>query len=136
MSVAGQTAIKAAMGLAGEVAEGRLAPAAFDAEAVEACRDLFVRPAEPGDPLWDVHGEVCRQHLAAGGLAASELAEWAAVARSRERALPGLSATLGDETGHTAVVTPMGFTDTAEADTDGGASDSPAAATTDASATD
>lgn len=78
-------AIKAAMGVARELAEGQLSPAALDAVALEECRQLFARVAGPGDALWELHVEVARQVLAVGGgIPAGELAEWLAVTRSAE----------------------------------------------------
>jgi hypothetical protein len=77
-------AIKAAMSVADDVAAGRLDPAELDAAAAAECRALFLGPAVPGDLLWDLHHEVCLQHLAAGGVSAGELSEWLGLARHRE----------------------------------------------------
>ncbi|MCF6386535.1 flagellar hook-length control protein [Mycobacterium sp. MBM] len=76
--------VKAAMAVATDVTEGRLQPAAVEAAAVEACRELFGVVHGPGDPLWEVHRDVVRQFLAMGGMPADELAEWLAVQRQRE----------------------------------------------------
>ena len=85
-----QTAIKAAMAVAKDVAEGRLSPAQVDDAALEACRSLFGVVAGPDDPLWPLQCEVARQVLAAGGISANELQEWVAVQRRRDggRELP------------------------------------------------
>lgn len=80
-----QDAIKAAMSLARDVAEGRVAPADLEAQALAECRQLFGRVAGPGDPLWSMHIDVARQVLAVGGgIPANELAEWAAVQAASE----------------------------------------------------
>ncbi|HTX96516.1 MAG TPA: hypothetical protein VME67_17620 [Mycobacterium sp.] len=51
----------------------------------DACRALFgVVGSGPSDPLWDLHRDVCRQYLEAGGLTSAEIAEWLAVQRRRE----------------------------------------------------
>lgn len=84
MSAAGQTAIKAAMAVAGDVAEGRLHPASLAEAALVECRALFGTVAGPHDALWPLQGDVARQVLAAGGVPAAELSEWLAVQRRRE----------------------------------------------------
>lgn len=76
-----QDAIKAAMLVAKDVAEGRLDPAELNAAVVAECRELFAFVAGPGDPLWDIHVEVTRQVLALDGIPVDELAEWLAVTR-------------------------------------------------------
>jgi hypothetical protein len=63
---------------------GALTPAEVGRRAVNACRELCGIVAGPTDPLWPLHGDVCRQYLAAGGLSAVELREWAAVQERRE----------------------------------------------------
>lgn len=78
------TAIKAAMSVGRDVAEGRMSPAALEAAAVEECRALVGRVIGPDDALWGLQLEVCRGVLAAGGVAANELAEWLAVAQAAE----------------------------------------------------
>ena len=75
--------ITAAMDLAKDIAEGRRSPASVEADAVEACRQLFGVVHDAADPLWDLHRDVTRQFLHAGGLDIEELAEWLAVARTR-----------------------------------------------------
>ena len=75
--------IKSAMAVARDVAEGRVQPAALEAAAVDACRELFGVVHGPEDPLWDLHIDVTRQTIAAGGLSIDELAEWLAVAKTR-----------------------------------------------------
>lgn len=84
MSTAGQTAIKAAMSVAKDIAEGRVAPASLADVALTECRTLFGAVVGPDDPLWPLQAEVARQVLAAGGIPANELQEWLAVQRSRE----------------------------------------------------
>lgn len=84
MSTAGQTAIKAAMSVAKDVAEGRIAPAQLADVALTECRSLFGAVVGPADPLWTLQAEVARQVLAAGGVPANELQEWLAVQRARE----------------------------------------------------
>lgn len=75
--------ITAAMDLAKDVAEGRRTAASVEADAVEACRELFAVVHGPEDPLWSLHIDVTRQALHAGALTADELAEWLAVAKTR-----------------------------------------------------
>lgn len=76
--------IEAAMSVADDVAQGRLDPATLEQQAVTELRELFAVVVGPDDPLWPVQLDVARGVLAAGGLDASELSEWAAVARRRE----------------------------------------------------
>lgn len=84
MSTAGQTAIKAAMSVAKDIAEGRIAPAQLADVALTECRSLFGAVVGPADPLWPLQAEVARQVLAAGGVPANELQEWLAVQRQRD----------------------------------------------------
>lgn len=79
-----QDAIKAAMAVAKDVAEGRLDPAAMGAAAAAECRELFAFVAGPGDPLWEIHVEVARQVLALDGIPVDELAEWLAVTQKAQ----------------------------------------------------
>lgn len=79
-----QDAIKAAMSVAKDVAEGRLDPVALDAAVAAECRELFAFVAGPDDPLWDTHLEVARQVLALDGIPVEELAEWLAVTRKAQ----------------------------------------------------
>jgi hypothetical protein len=81
-------AIKAAMAVAKDVAEGRVVPAQLDAAALEACRSLFAAVVGPDDPLWALQAEVARQVIAQGGVTANELSEWLAVQRRREGPRP------------------------------------------------
>lgn len=67
-----------------EVSEGRLTAATMADRAADRCRDVFGTCDGPTDPLWAVHVDICRAVLGHGGLPAAELAQWAAVARSRE----------------------------------------------------
>lgn len=76
--------ITAAMDLAKDIAEGRRSAASVEADAVEACRELFGVVHGPEDPLWSLHVDVARQVLHAKGFSSDELAEWLAVARTRE----------------------------------------------------
>lgn len=77
------TAIKAAMGVARELAEGQLAPGQLATVAADECRELFSHVVGPDDALWSLQCDVARQVLAAGGVPAGELAEWLAVAHTR-----------------------------------------------------
>jgi hypothetical protein len=81
---AAKVAIKSAMSVADDIADGKLSPAALDAMALEECRQLFGKVAGPEDVLWDLQLEVARGVLAAGGIPANELSEWLGVARRRE----------------------------------------------------
>lgn len=76
--------IRAAMGVARDVAEGRTQAANIEAEARDACRRLFGRVAGPGDPLWELQVDVARQVLAAGGVPVGELREWVSVWAAEE----------------------------------------------------
>jgi hypothetical protein len=68
-----------------DVETGVLRPAEVERRAVDACRELFgIVGAGPSDALWELHGDVTRQYLAAGGMSADEIAEWLAVQRRRE----------------------------------------------------
>ncbi|MGH3581786.1 MAG: flagellar hook-length control protein [Mycobacterium sp.] len=77
-------AIEAAMNIADDVAQGRLDPAQLDAQLEAACRELVGTVAGPDDPLWPLQVQIARGVLAAGGIEAAELSEWAAVGRRRE----------------------------------------------------
>lgn len=79
-----EDAIRAAMGVAKDVAEGRLTPAELDAAAVAGCEALMLQAVGPDDPLWPMQVELARQVLMLGGVPATELAEWAAVQRQAE----------------------------------------------------
>jgi hypothetical protein len=79
-----QAAISAAMSVAREVAEGHTDAASLEAAFAAAAREQVAQVVGPGDLLWELHGDVTRQYLAAGGMSADELAEWTAVARRRE----------------------------------------------------
>ncbi|EHI13167.1 hypothetical protein [Mycolicibacterium thermoresistibile] len=79
-----QAAIKSAMAVARDVAEGRLQPDQLDALAADECRALFGTVVGAGDALWELHVDVARQVLALGGVPANELAEWLAVTRAAE----------------------------------------------------
>jgi hypothetical protein len=91
--------IKAAMGVARDIAEGRLAGGQVDAEAVSACRALAFTVVDSSDPLWPDQCEVARQIIAAGGIPANELSEWLAVQRRRDGVSCALSGTESDEQG-------------------------------------
>ncbi|WP_020109609.1 hypothetical protein [Nocardia sp. 348MFTsu5.1] len=82
-------AIKSAMSVAKQVADGTLHPADLDRAAADECRVLFGTVAGPDDPLWPLHLDVARGVLAAGGIPADELTEWLAVARQRAGGTPG-----------------------------------------------
>lgn len=81
-----ETIIKGAMSIAKDAAEGRVNDANLDAELAQELQCLFGAVSGPGDPLFEMQTSVARAVLAAGGLTADEIAEWLAVARSREAA--------------------------------------------------
>lgn len=74
-----EDAIKAAMGVARDVAEGRLSAADLERQAAVEARAMFGTVIGPSDALWGLHVEVARQVVALGGVSAAELAEWAVV---------------------------------------------------------
>jgi hypothetical protein len=76
-------AIKAAMSIADDVAEGRLQPEELDRVAVEECRALFGTVTGPDNPLWELHLQVTRGVLAAAGIPFGELQQWLAVAKTQ-----------------------------------------------------
>jgi hypothetical protein len=77
--------IKAAMAVARDIAEGRVLPAQLEVSAAGKARALFGRVVGPGDPLWELQVDVCRQVLAVGGgIPVGELAEWVAVYRAAD----------------------------------------------------
>lgn len=84
MTAQAQVAIKAAMSVARDVAEGRVSPAQLEAAVVEECRAIIGTVAGPDDPLWPLQLDVARQVLASGGVPADELAEWLAVMRAAQ----------------------------------------------------
>lgn len=75
--------IESAMSIADDAAQGRLDPAALEAQAVAELRKLFGAVVGPDDSAWPVQLDVARQVLALGGVPADELAEWLAVERQR-----------------------------------------------------
>lgn len=79
-----QRAIKAVMGVAKDLAEGRVSPADVQGPAVAQCRALFAVVAGPDDPLWELQVEVARGVLALDGIPVDELAEWLAVTRAAQ----------------------------------------------------
>lgn len=84
MSTEKGEAIKAALSIADEIADGRLDPAEIEAATTAECRKLVAQVIGPGDPLWELQLEVARGVLAVAGLPAFELAEWLAVQRATE----------------------------------------------------
>lgn len=78
------TAIKAAMSVARDLAEGRLAVSQLDGEVAGLCREMFAHVIGADDPLFELQIEVARGVLAVGGVPANELAEWLAVTRQAE----------------------------------------------------
>lgn len=78
--------INAAAAIATDAAEGRLDPAALDAELAAACTELMGTVVGPDDPLFGLQLNIARQVIAAGGVPTDELAEWLAVQRRREGA--------------------------------------------------
>lgn len=84
-AVTAEDAVTAASAMIGDLTAGTLAPADIQRRAVATARSLFgVVGSGPADPLWQLHGDVARQYLAAGGVSAAEQAEWLAVQRARE----------------------------------------------------
>jgi hypothetical protein len=84
-------AIKAAMSIATDVADGKLAPADLEAVAVAELTELFAEVVGPDNPVWPLQLQVARGILAAGGIPADELSEWAAVQRASEEPAKPLS---------------------------------------------
>jgi hypothetical protein len=80
MTTATEDAIKAAMSLGRDLAEGRIDPAALDAELIARCRETVGTVVGSDDPLWLLQVDIARQVLSLGGVPADELAEWLAVA--------------------------------------------------------
>jgi hypothetical protein len=76
-------AVDAAMSVAQDIAEGRLAPPDLEQQAVADLRALAGQVIGPDDPVWELQVEIARGVLAAGGIAADELSEWLAVERQR-----------------------------------------------------
>jgi hypothetical protein len=71
-------------------------PAEYEAEVVATLREQFSLVHGPGDLLWELQVDVCRQVLEAGGLSADEVAEWVAVLRRRETGAYGPQRPQGD----------------------------------------
>lgn len=93
-----RAAILAAVTLAEDIDAGKVGPDQLDAELVGVCRSLFGTVGGPEDALWELHIDVTRQTLAAGGLTADELSEWAAVIRRRAGETPDTSSPPDDTT--------------------------------------
>ncbi|MGV7633063.1 flagellar hook-length control protein [Mycobacterium persicum] len=75
--------VTAAMSIAKDAAEGRLAPAELERQAVAELRELVGTVIGPDDPAWPLQCDIARQVLALDGIPATELAEWLAMARHR-----------------------------------------------------
>ncbi len=67
-----------------DIENGVLRADEVEARVVAEMRRQFGQVNGPGDALWELHLDMCRQVLEAGGLSGDELAEWTAVARRRE----------------------------------------------------
>ncbi|OHU77463.1 hypothetical protein [Mycobacteroides chelonae] len=76
--------IRAATSVARDVSDGKLDPATLEQQMVEELQALVAVVVGAGDPLWDLQVQVASGVLAAGGIEANELSEWAAVAHRRE----------------------------------------------------
>lgn len=76
-------AVDAAMSIAEDVAEGRLAPDDLEAQLETELRALVGTVVGESDPLFALHVDIARGVLAVGGVPTDELAEWLAVARHR-----------------------------------------------------
>lgn len=74
-----EDAIKAASSVARDIADGTLHTSHLERQAVAELSALAGTVTGPGDPLWPVQVEIARGVLAAGGIDADELREWAAV---------------------------------------------------------
>ena len=110
-----KAAVTAALAIAEDVTAGQLDVTTLDALALEECRGLFSRVVGPGDVLWDLHVEVCRQVLAVGGgVPVDELAEWVAVYRAAELEAAELAAVVPADRGPSWIETAL-----AEVDDDG-----------------
>lgn len=81
-------AVDAAMGLAEDIAEGRLSPSDLEQQAVTELHELVGSVVGEGDPLWSLQVDIARQVLSLGGIPTAELAEWAAVFRRRAGEAP------------------------------------------------
>lgn len=80
--------VTAAMGIADDAAQGRLAPATLEAQLETELRELVGVVVGEGDPLFDLQVDIARGVLAVGGVPTDELAEWLAVARHRAGETP------------------------------------------------
>jgi len=81
-------AIKAVMDVGRAVAARAIDATDLEAAATAECRRLFARVAGPGDALWELHVDVARQVIAAGGVPVGELREWVAVWAVDEPVVP------------------------------------------------
>lgn len=88
--------VTTAMSIADDAAQGRLDPAALEAQTAAELRQLFGTVVGPDDVAWPIQLDVARQVLALGGVPADELAEWLAI--ERQRAGEPVSAPDPDET--------------------------------------
>ncbi|MEU7767916.1 flagellar hook-length control protein [Nocardia sp. NPDC049190] len=84
MTVTRTQLVDEVMTVAGDIADGRLDPAALERRAAEACTDLMTTTFDPHGPIREAQVAVARGVLAAGWLTADEVAEWAAVLRRAE----------------------------------------------------
>lgn len=83
MTITTEDAIRAASSIARDVADGKLSPAALEAQAVAELRELVGTVVGEGDPVWPLQLQIARGVLALGGIEPDELSEWLAVGRQR-----------------------------------------------------
>lgn len=77
-------AIKTAMGIAKDIAAGKIDPADLERQAVAELTELMLTEPEPDSALWNLQAEVCRRTLARGDLPSTEISQFAAAVAARE----------------------------------------------------
>ncbi|MGO9153857.1 hypothetical protein [Mycobacterium sp.] len=78
-------AINAAADMIEQITSGSLSAAEVQRRALDAARELIcVAGVGPDSPLWELHGDITRQHLADGGVSCAEQIEWYACQFRRE----------------------------------------------------
>lgn len=94
-----QTAIKAVMQVAEDLAAGRISVAEVEGTAVEQCRELFSHVVDDGSELAELQASVARKAIGAGLIPVNELAEWVAVLSKDEPEQSWIERALADGAG-------------------------------------
>lgn len=85
MNAKAAVVIKSAIGLAEDMAAGKVQPEDLHPKAVAMARDVVGLVIGPQDPMWGLQCDIARQVIAIGGIPVNELGEWTEVLRQAEK---------------------------------------------------